>query len=238
VHTADVHIGDDNDPAWRLAGFEAVIDAVLATAADALLIAGDFFDSARVRETESDAALSQLARLNVPALLTPGNHDCLGPPSIYSRVRLADAGRHVRFLDDPDGGHAVLDDLGLTVWARALVDHHPGHNPLAGYESKTDGNWQVAMAHGHFVPASQPNDRSSPLLEAEIARLGCDYLALGHWHVFQQIAAAGGVPAYYPGSPSESAGSFPSVNLVTLDPETGVSVERIELPKFYARGRA
>jgi DNA repair exonuclease SbcCD nuclease subunit len=228
VHTADVHIGDDLSPEERLAGLRAAVDVTLSLRADALLIAGDLFDSARVAARDLIAALEQLARLAVPVIVTNGNHDALLAPSVYERVRLSEAGPHVRFLDRPEGSHAVIEEIGLTVWARGMVDHHPGHNPLEGYSGLVEGHWQVAMAHGHYFPAREKPDRSSPVREEEIAALSCDYLALGHFHRFLDVSS-NGTPAFYCGSPSEAGGSVASVNLVTLAPGVPVRVERIGL---------
>ena len=122
----------------------------------------------------------------------------------------------------------VLTDLSLTIWARGLVEHHPGHFPLLGYRPHVDENWQVGMAHGHYVRAGGVVDGSSPLLEDQIAEMGCDYLALGHWHRFADVSA-NGTPAFYSGSPSDSYVTFASVNVVTLDPETGTQVDRISV---------
>jgi len=228
MHTADVHLGDDYAPERRLQGFTAVIDAALAHGAHALLIVGDLFDSARVKPACVTQAIEQLARLSAPVIITPGNHDAIDAGSVYHRVPLAEAGRHVHLLDDPHGGHLVMDDLRLAIWSRGLVDHHPGHRPLEGYRLARDDYWQVVLAHGHFVPLEERSDRSSPILHEEIAGLTCHYLALGHWHRFLDCSA-NGVPAFYPGSPSEPGGSFPSANLVTLDPAQGTRVERVPL---------
>ena len=229
LHTSDVHIGDDINPARRLLGLTAVVDAAIDGGVDALLIVGDLFDSARVRPPLVDEALAQLSRINIPTLVTVGNHDCLSQPSIYDRVDMLAAGGHIRFLDDPDGESVRFDDLRLNVWARAMIEHHPAHKPLEGFERGGDGYWNIAMAHGHYVPDDESNYRSSPIWEREIAGLGCDYLALGHWHRFLDVSSQG-VPAFYCGSPSESGGSFASANLVSLHPQDGVSVERVRLP--------
>ena len=228
IHTSDVHIGDDYDPARRMLGLTAVVDAALDQKADAVLIVGDLFDSARVKEPEIQATLEQLARLTVPTIITAGNHDCLDESSIYNRVTFSDAGSHVHFLDDPEGQHLVLDELQLAVWARGLVDHHPGHKPVEGYTPHKEPHWQVVLAHGHYVAPEETSERSSLIHGLEIGELGCDYLALGHWHRFLDVSH-NGVAAFYPGSPSEAGGSFPSANLVTLDHANGVSVKRIPL---------
>ena len=44
VHTSDLHVGSDIYPEAALRGFNAVLDMVRSTSADALLIAGDLFD--------------------------------------------------------------------------------------------------------------------------------------------------------------------------------------------------
>jgi DNA repair exonuclease SbcCD nuclease subunit len=49
-------------------------------------------------------------------------------------------------------------------------------------------------------------------------------LALGHWHRFVDVSE-GDVKAFYSGSP-EPANAESTVNLVTLDPDGGVLVER------------
>jgi DNA repair exonuclease SbcCD nuclease subunit len=228
IHTSDVHIGDEVNPAKRLAGLAAAVEATLNAGADALLVAGDFFDNARIHVDDIEAAFAQLQRLTVPVIVANGNHDCLGPPSIHDRVRLADAGDHVFFLDEPDGSHTILAGLGLSIWSRAMVEHHAGFSPLLGHSRPSQAYWHVAMAHGHYFPTGALLDRSSPILQTEIGALDCDYLALGHWHRYLDVSHEG-TPAYYCGAPSEPGGSFPSVNLVTLDPKGPVEVTRIPL---------
>jgi len=223
LHTSDIHIGEEFDPARRLAGLTAVVDAAIACQVHALLIVGDLFDSTRVKSTDIEAALSQLARLTIPTIVSNGNHDALENPSIYDYVRVTDAGDHIYFVDDTEGKHIVLEDLHLTIWARAMMGHEPRHKPLTGYKKHKEEYWQVVLAHGYYFRPDQRSDRSSPILAQEIAELGCDYLALGHWHHFVDVSV-NGVPAFYSGSPATGA-----ANLVILDPANGTRVERIPL---------
>ena len=216
MHTSDVHVGEV--PVVRLAGLIAFVDAANALNVDVALIAGDLFDSARVTQDELDGALSSLGRLEMPVVITTGNHDALGSPSIHERLALRDAGPHVHFLDQPEGSYTVLEDLRLTVWARAM-----------GYAPHIEDHWQVAMAHGHYFADHETPDRSSPVLSKHIGALGCDYLALGHWHRFLDVSA-NGVAAFYSGSPSEHGGTYASANLVTLEHGRPVVVERVPLP--------
>ena len=230
LHTSDLHLGDDINPERRLAGLTAVVDLALERQVNVVLIAGDFFDSSRLREDSVQPVIRELGRLTMPTVIIPGNHDCMSENSIYKRVQLRDAGDHVYFLGGPEGEHVLLPEMRLAIWARGIEEHHPGHRPLEGYRPGGEpGWWRVALTHGHYVTANEDSyPRSSPIHEHEIANLECDYLALGHWHQFMDLSA-NGVAAFYSGSPSEGGAATNSVNLVILDPATGVGVERLPL---------
>jgi exonuclease SbcD len=221
LHTSDVHVAGDEP---SIAGLRSVVDTALERAVDVVLIAGDLFDSARVPDPAVEETLEQLARLTMPVVVIPGNHDCVDQGSIYRRVDLSRAGHHVHFAGDPAGQRIVFEDLSLAVWARGIEDHHPGHFPLSGYTPAGPGLWNVVVTHGHYATTPDDAHRSSRITQEEISALDCDYLALGHWHRFVEVSQ-GGVKAAYSGSPSESR----SAALVRLDPDAGVQVEKLDL---------
>ena len=223
LHTSDVHL---TDRPTGLDTFSSVIEMALEAQVDAVLIAGDLFDHARVPDSAIAATVDQLRRLEQPVVVIPGNHDCVETGSIYERADLGAAGGHVFFVGEPQGRQVLLERLRLAVWARGIEDHDPRHRPLAGYEPLPRDWWQVVVTHGHFVPRGESSERSSQIHQDEIAGLGCDYVALGHWHHFFD-ASTDGVAAFYSGSPTDRIGGDPSVNLVTLDPVTGPDVERV-----------
>ena len=222
LHTSDVHIAGDDRSQAALA---AVVDLAAEGAVDIVLIAGDLFDSARVGDDAVDRTIAQLSRLSQPVVVIPGNHDCMDDTSIYHRVALSSAGDHVHFAGDPAGEELFFEDLSLVVWARGIESHHPLHRPLDGYVPGDPSCWNVVVTHGHYVPRGERSDRSSPITQDEIAELACHYLALGHWHRYLDVSE-GEVRAFYSGSPSEPGRDGASVNVVTLDPGTGVRVER------------
>ena len=228
LHTSDVHIGENHEAAQRLDGLVAVVDAACEQRVDALIIAGDLFDGPDIAAADGAAALAQLARLDVPTIVVPGNHDSLAEPSIYDWLDLRDAGAHCHLMRKPAGSQLSFAELGLSVWARATVRHDREYRPLAGYEPGPQGHWQIAVAHGYHVPAGEQSDRSSPIRAEEIAGLRCDYLALGHGHRFLDVSSDGG-HAFYSGAPSGGAGHEASANLVTLDAAAGVRVRRLPL---------
>jgi DNA repair protein SbcD/Mre11 len=222
LHTSDIHVAGDDLSAGAL---RAVIDTAVDSDVDVVLIAGDLFDHARIDDGVVERTVVQLARLEQPVIVIPGNHDCVEVPSIWQRADLSAAGNHVRFVGEPAGERLVFEDLALEVWARGIERHEPRHRPLDGYQPADPGYWSVVVTHGHYVATGEQSDRSSPITQDEIGQLGCDYLALGHWHRFLDVSE-GGVTAFYPGSPSDVRGEKPTVNVVTLHPETGVAVER------------
>jgi DNA repair exonuclease SbcCD nuclease subunit len=229
LHTSDVHISGDE---LSIAGFRAVVDAAVEHDVDLLIIAGDFFDSSRVREDATSAALGELGRVGRPVVLIPGNHDCVDHRSIYHRVDPTSAGEHVFFAADPDGEELFFDHLSLAIWARGIESHDPAHQPLAGFKPAHPDHWRVVVTHGHYVPTGERSERSSRITQQEIGALECDYVALGHWHRYADVSE-GDVKAFYCGSPSEPGSDGPTVNLVTLHPDDGVIVDRHPIrPRF------
>src|SRR5262249_16056374 len=85
--------------------------------------------------------------------------------------------------------------------------------------------WQIAVAHGHYVPVPDRTIRLRPswlIGDDELKATGADYIALGHWN---RAAKVGAVAAYYSGSP-EYAGT---VNVARLTPGGEVAVTRAAL---------
>jgi DNA repair exonuclease SbcCD nuclease subunit len=233
LHTSDIHISGDGD---AIDALRAVVDTALDTGVDIVIIAGDLFDSARVGDLAVKQTLVELARLDRPVVIIPGNHDCVDDQSIYLRIDLGEAGDHIHFAGDPAGQELLFEDLGLAVWARGIENHDPENRPLEGYTPGPADYWRVVVTHGHYVARGEDSYRSSQITQDEIGALGCQYLALGHWHRFLDVSE-GSTTAYYSGSPSQPGREGPSVNLVTLDPDTGVHVERRPLeglPDPYA----
>jgi DNA repair protein SbcD/Mre11 len=227
LHTADVHLADDLDPAARLAGWHAFLG--LAGRADMLLVAGDLLDHPRVPQDVLDEVVADLARVSVPVVLLPGNHDLSGPGSVTERLDARRAGPHVVCLDAPGGAIADVPGLDVTVWGRGMLDHSPANQPLAGHEPPARGRWHVVAAHGHLQPDGTDDGRSSPITGAEVAALQCDYLALGHWHRYHEVGG-GNVTGGYPGPPSRGwLGPPASVSLVTLGRSPQPLIERISV---------
>jgi len=228
MHTADIHLGDHAEPQAVRAAFEAVVDSAIDEGVDLVIIAGDLFDSNRVKGDNVDFAIAQLARLSIPVVILPGNHDSYDETSIYRRVDFPARCPNVWLITRPEGELLTFPDLALNLWGKPVVEHHPGFRPIADLPARQGHYWHVGIAHGYHVPGSQNTDRSSPILGREIAASGWDYFALGHVHPFRDVSE-GEVLACYSGSPVRTDSSQQSagyVVIVNLDKDRGVSFER------------
>ena len=96
LHTADWQIGkpyrwvDDPERRSRLQrarmeAVERIIELVDARAIDAVLVAGDLFDSSTVDGGLVMEVLELLGSINTPVLVIPGNHDHGGAGGVWRR---------------------------------------------------------------------------------------------------------------------------------------------------------
>ena len=233
LHTADNHIGLDVDPARAERAFRAVIAAALAEGVDGLIIAGDLFDHNRVTDAEVEFAAAEIARLSVPVIVLPGNHDQYDATSVHHRHHLPDLAPNVHMVTTVEGALLHIDELHTTFWGRPVVDHCPEFQPLAGAPERQNGGWHVALAHGFHIERGEQTYRSSPIRAEEIAALGWDYLAMGHVHRYADLSE-GVTRACFPGSSFSLAEDYGSAALVTLDPIGGVTMEKYPLAAVAA----
>ena len=118
----------------------------------------------------------------------------------------------------------------MDFWGRAMTMHTPEFRPLEGMTPAPNGNWLVALAHGHFHFDDDKDTRSAPIYPDDVASAPCDYLALGHWDRHVDVSQ-GRVKAVYSGAPLGAIQSNDSVafTLVDLDPEQGVKTRQVTL---------
>ncbi len=130
VHTSDVHLGaysasprGREEPRGRRleAGFEAVIDLAIGAHADVLLIAGDFFDHARIGPEVAEFAAAQINRFPGETVILPGNHDPIGRHGPYERHDLEALAPRLRLVREPEGEFLDFPALDLAVWGRAIT---------------------------------------------------------------------------------------------------------------------
>jgi DNA repair exonuclease SbcCD nuclease subunit len=226
VHSSDLHL--DHDYTARLhggdgtAGLAGVLRAARGAGANVVILAGDTFDCHRLPLGLLDRAAEVIAAAGLAVVVLPGNHDPAVPDAVYHHGALA-AVENLHVLGVTHDEAVVLPHLGLEVWGRP----HRDYGDMIPFERirPRSTRWQIAVAHGHYVPIPDRSIRLRPswlIGDDELAATGADYVALGHWN---RAVKVGGIAAYYSGSP-EYAGT---VNVVRLTTTGEVAVTRAEL---------
>ena len=226
VHSSDLHM--DHDYTARLhggdgtAGLSSVLAAARAAAADVVVLAGDTFDCHRLPTDLLERAAAIISAAALPVVLLPGNHDPAVPDAVYHGGALS-AVDNLHVLGVTHDEAILFADIGFEIWGRA----HRDYGDMIPFEwlRPRSTRWQIAMAHGHYVPLPDRTSRLRPswlIGDNELAATGADYIALGHWN---RPAKVGTVAAYYSGSP-EYAGT---VNVVQLCADGKVAVTRAPL---------
>ena len=93
VHTSDLHLGSlfsstpevaEQRKQEQLDTLRQILDLCTANKADALLIAGDMFDSMRVENSYLEQIKRLISHYNLRIFITPGQHDPATPDSCYN----------------------------------------------------------------------------------------------------------------------------------------------------------
>jgi predicted MPP superfamily phosphohydrolase len=159
VHSSDLHV--DHDYTARLhggdgtAGLASVLRAARNVGADVVLLAGDTFDCHRLPNDLLAQAATVIAGAGRPVVVLPGNHDPAVADAVYHHGVLAEvANLHVLGITHDEAIEFPM--LGLEIWGRA----HRDYGDMIPFETVRPRRtrWQIAAAHGHYVPVP---DRST-----------------------------------------------------------------------------
>ncbi len=241
IHTADWQIGKPfgtfPDEAalelklQRLRTVETIARAAAAHAVDAVLVAGDAFDSNAVADRTLVQAVDALRAFEGTWVFLPGNHDAALSHSVWTRLRRMGLPANVVIADEPvpidhwQGRAVVLpaplrrrrEAQDLTQWFDAAPS--------------PDGASRIGLAHGSVanrLPGSA--EASNEIAEDRASRAGLDYLALGDWHGALAIAPN----THYAGTPETDrhrANDSGHVHLVVAN-GAAARVERLRVGRF------
>ena len=214
LHVSDCHLGSTDGITAKEQAFEAMIDLAVAKNVDAVLIAGDLFDSARPADSVIEWTVQRLDSLHCPVVILPGNHDWFEDQSPFLRVDFELRCPHVHVLDKAEGEVLILDDLDIGFFGRPVLDHSPSFRPVADLPVRPDVSWAVVMGHGLVLESDHPTSRGSPIYPRDLAAVDWDYVALGHWSRYWRVQDE--PPVVYAGDTVASADGRPGVVLVSL----------------------
>ncbi len=244
LHTADWQIGRqygqfETDDAALLA--EARFDAVARIAAlaaerqvDAVLVAGDVFDTQGVSDRTIRRLFAALAAYAGPWVMIAGNHDAALADSVWSRAaQLGCIPPNVRVPPRP--GVVDLAAQNLAVLAAPLTQRHTYDDVTQAFDAMESepGRIRVGLAHGS-VAGRLPDtiDATNPIAPDRASRARLDYLALGDWHGCLSIDER----TWYAGTPEQDRfrGNEPGyvLDVRIAAPGATPQVERVATGKY------
>lgn len=200
----------------------SMADLARREAVDLIVLAGDLLDSARSYYETGEALLSVFSKLDIPIFITPGNHDYYGATSPYAVLKFP-PNVHIFRTGTPE--KVEIKDKPCTVWGAAFTSEAAPALLSTFRIPEGDGKRaHIMVLHG---AALEPESKYNPIDEADIARSGLQYLALGHRHTFSGLQKSGDTYWAYPGCP-EGRG-FDETG------EKGVIIAEIETGRVQAR---
>lgn len=211
VHLSDLHLGYrqyqrltpggvNQREADVAATFRTAIDRVIALDPDVIVFAGDIFHTVRPTNQAILHAFMQFGRLmharpNAIVILIAGNHDTPrsaetgGILQLFAQIGLHVVDREARRLSFPDRELSVLAVPDVPGQVRPSLTPDP------------EARYNVLLLHGEVqgvLPATAATgDRAAVAISPEeLGAARWDYVALGHYHVYREVAPN----AYYSGS--------------------------------------
>ena len=212
IHTADIHLdacfananmppnfGNRRRQSLRDV-FSGILERARASAADAVLIAGDLFEHDRVtRDTIAFLRERFSGAAPLPIFITPGNHDPYVPGSPYAAESWPE---NVHIFTEPKWRAVELEHIPLTVHGFAFDGYEISENPFGTLDVPSDGRRHVAVGHGSEKSHQPEGKEAYAPFDARLAvSPGLDYLALGHFHQVTAIGNGFDTTVYYSGAP-------------------------------------
>ena len=200
AHLSDVHLGyraysrtNEHGMNQReydvLQAFRRALRAIRDAEPDLVLITGDLFHAVRPPNSSLLAAYSYLSdfqksRRNAPLVIIAGNHET---------PRVAGSGCILALLKHLDGVQVVYDQIDgleipalnatlLCIPARGVPDIE-----RRILQPNPDTRYNLLLLHGLLDGVTQLT-LERPIDRQKIVRDEWDYIALGDWHMYQQVA--------------------------------------------------
>lgn len=230
LHTADWHLGrrfptfkEADQPKLTRARLD-VVDRILnvaeANQVDAVLCAGDLFDTPDPERDWWEGLAKKLhkrAWTNRPVFLLPGNHDPLTERSVYSPSHPFRAAlpSWARVVDRDDFEIALKDDA--VLYSRPCRSQAGEMDLALRLPSRAPGDERIriGMVHGQTfdIPGYQTN---FPIAVDAAKQRGLDYLAIGDTHAYRIVPPDAEVPTVYPSTPEQATFGETDTGFVVL----------------------
>lgn len=188
VHTADLHLGSLFSSTPEVASqrkmeqmdtLKQILDICTETKADALLIAGDLFDSMKVERGLLNDVKELLSHYNLRIFITPGNHDPATPDSCYNE----EWPQNVHIFR---GGMEKVEipEKNTCVWGAGFTKTACEETLLKNF-APVGSRINVLVLHGELTDSPRADSRYNPIYREALTNCGADYVALGHIHKYE-----------------------------------------------------
>ena len=187
VHCADIHLdapfsersGEYSEARRKdiRNAFMNILNFVKEENADLLLISGDLYEHRYITRKTMDWLHMVLAGVRVPVVIIPGNHD---PYLVNSWYKNWDWPSNVNLLS-PEHPYLVLEDKQVSLYGLGFSAFKEGKPDLSAVKPPQQGYFNILMLHG-TLDMDFTGEAYKPLTSEELAGLGYDYYALGHFH--------------------------------------------------------
>lgn len=161
---------------------DAIVELAADERADALCCAGDLYEHDLVMPDTAEVLRAAFARLDrMPVLVAPGNHDWLGPASVYARTAWS---RNVHVFQQDRLEPFELAD-GFVIWGAAHRRPVGTRGFLDDFTVDRSGV-NVALFHGSLkagLPFQEEGKQAHAPFDAEqISASGLHHALVGHFH--------------------------------------------------------
>lgn len=193
---------------------------------DLMLLTGDLFDGAWSRQT-LDNVKEVLGALEIPVVITPGNHDFCAQGSPYWEQWP----ENVHIFKKAQIESIVLQSLDCRIYGGGY-EGMDCQGLLKHFHAEGAEKWHIGALHAE---AGNANSTYCPITKYQIQESGLDYLALGHIHK-QGSLPGGETVCAWPGCPMghgfDETGEK-GVLIATLDEGVSVRFVMLDTPRFY-----
>ncbi len=209
IHCADIHLdapftslGSEKDKSSERRQdlkntFQRIIDTVKSERSELLLISGDLFEHSYTSKPVISFLNSCFRSIpETRVFIVPGNHDPYVTTSFY---KLFEWNSNVTILSE-DKPFCIVDELNTCIYGIGFSSFAKENNKDLAELKPADSNLiNILLAHG-TVDMNIGDGIYNPMSSNDLAALGMDYVALGHFH--NRIDNIGGRGMIYnPGSP-------------------------------------
>ena len=203
IHAADLHLDsrfeslkpEDANRRREMARniLPRLAEAAVSRGAQALVISGDVFESDNVTPETVHELCRSFGALNIPVIISTGNHDPYSPGCIWDRISLPE---NIHLFNSEQISPLTISGLNTRFWGAGFTASFcPPLLKNFSVGEKLKGIFDVLVLHGDLNTGSD----YCPITRQELEASGVDYAALGHIHQRSELAVSGKTAFAYPG---------------------------------------